>query len=110
MSDEPIQLPEMCATHMRLLVLQANYKETDPWQALVLVSQVALFQMASCDPNIHARVGGDIYRFKELGCLACLKPDAFGEVVVAAMSRDLGNIKALGESYVFRNRAAANDS
>lgn len=95
-----INVADMCAKHQRLLIWQAHYKPRDPWRALVIVSQVALFQATTCDPKAQARLGGDLTRFPELGCLACLKPDAFGEIVEAAKTHDLGRIKLLGEAWV----------
>ena len=95
-----IVMPEMCYTHQYLLVQQAGYTPDDPWQALIIASQVALFQAATADPKTHEKLGGDVTRIPELGCLACYKPDAFGEVVQASMSHDLGEIKALGEKWV----------
>ena len=105
MSDQPtIMVSDMCQKHQWLLVKQAGYSEKEPWRALVIVSQIALFQAATCDDQTHRRIDGDITKIGSLGCLACYKPDAFGDVVEAAKSHDLGKIKALGERYV---RAAA---
>lgn len=95
-----IAVPDMCQTHQYLLVRQAGYSPSDPWRALIIASQIALFQAATTDPKTHSRIGGDITRLHEIGCLACYKPDAFGEVVEAAKSHDLGKIKALGEHWV----------
>lgn len=92
----------MCQTHQYLLVHQAGFTETDPWRALIIMAQIALFQAATTDPQLHERTGGDITRVGEIGCLACFKPDAFGEVVEAAKSPDRGAIKRLGESYLER--------
>ena len=93
-------MPDMCQTHQHLLVKQAGYSVNDAWQALIITSQVALFQAATCDPKTHQKIGGDILRLPELGCLACYKPDAFGEIVEAAKTHDLGAIKKLGEGWV----------
>ena len=87
-----VMMPNMCDKHQQLLVSQARYYESDPWRPLIIVSQLALFQAATTDALVHKRIGGDITRMKELGCMACLKPDAFGEVVEAAKSKDLGKI------------------
>lgn len=95
-----IVMPPMCAKHQSLLVHQAGYTPDDPWRALVIASQITLFQAATCDPKTHEKIGDDITRLPELGCLACYKPDAFGEVVEAAKTKDLGKIKALGERWV----------
>lgn len=100
MANPQIVLPELCKTHQVLLVHQAGYKETDPWRALIIATQIALFQGATADPSTHERIGGLIERLPELGCLACYKPDKFGEIVEAAKSHDIGEIKKLGESWL----------
>ena len=48
----------------------------------------------------HKKIGDDIERIGELGCLACLQPDKFGEVVQAAKTKLIINIKALGERWI----------
>lgn len=73
------------------------------------MAQIALFQAASADPTFHARLGGDVGRIDEVGCLACFKPDAFGEIVEAAKRKDdTGAIKRLGEAWVSRARERRN--
>lgn len=106
MDSQPIEVAPLCLTHQSLLVQQAGVGPDGPWRSLLLVAQVVLFQMATTDPKVHARLGGDVHRFKELGCLACLHPDHFGEVVQAAQSPDPLAMKNLGLSYV--NRSVAN--
>lgn len=99
--DKPrIEIPDMCQKHQSLLVHQAGYKETDPWRALIIMSQITLFQASTADPNLHKKLGGNIENIKNMGCLACFKPDVFGEIVEAAKSKDTGAIKKLGESYL----------
>jgi len=99
--DQPLIEPShMCQLHQRLLVQQAGYSEQDTWRALIIVSQIVLFQGATCDPATHEKLGGDITRIRELGCLACYKPDRFGEIVEAAKTHDLGVIKALGLRWI----------
>jgi len=102
MSNErpQINLADMCQTHQHLLVKQAGYSPRDPWRALIVSSQVALFQAAMSDPKTHKKIGDDITGISGLGCLACYKPDAFGEIVEAAKSHDIGKIKELGERWV----------
>lgn len=102
MSDNnpQIYVPEMCQKHQYLLVKQAGYTEDDPWRALIIAAQVALFQAATCDPKTHKKIGDDITKISSIGCLACYKPDAFGEVVEAAKTRDIGKIKELGECWL----------
>lgn len=98
--DSLIQMPDMCRMHMSLLVHQAGYSPNDPWRALVIVAQIALFQAATADDYFYERVGGDINRIDEIGCLACFKPDAFGEIVEAAKDKSsLGAVKRLGEKW-----------
>ncbi len=98
--SEQIKLANMCDTHQRLLLQQAGYSEKEAWRALIVVSQVALFQAATCDDRIHKRIGGDLSKLQELGCLACLKPDSFGSIVEVAKGKDLGKIKALAEGWI----------
>lgn len=100
MTQPTINVPPMCDTHEGLLVYQAEYRPTDPWQALIIMANVALFQGATCDPKVHAEIGGNIEDITKLGCLACRKPDLFGQIVEAARTRELGAIKALGESWI----------
>lgn len=94
-------LPDLCPLHQRLLVTQAGYGPNDPWRSVIIATQIALFQAATADPKTYARIGGRIERLPELGCLACYKPDAFGQIVEAAKTHDLGAIKVLGESWVW---------
>ncbi len=101
--DKPIMLKELCGTHQRLLVQQAKYAETDPWQALLITANLVLFQVATCKDLTALKIGDDIHRIGELGCLACYSPDAFGEIVTAAMSHDLAKIKAVGDKWVAKN-------
>ncbi len=101
MSEQPqITVPDMCQKHQALLCRQAGYSPRDPWRALVVMAQIALFQAMTVDDSAHERTGGEITKFETLGCFACYKPDAFGEIVEAAKSRDPGAIKALGERWV----------
>lgn len=93
-------IPDICQKHQWLLVHQVGYKDSDPWRSLIIASNIALFQAATCDESTHARIGGDVKRIGELGCLACYKPDAFGELVEVAKLRDLGALKALGERWI----------
>jgi hypothetical protein len=102
--DKPtVVVPDMCQKHQSLMIHQTGFKEADPWRALVIVSQIALFQAATCDNEVHKKIDGDITRIGELGCLACYKPDAFGEIIhVASITKThaLKYIKALGERWV----------
>jgi len=61
---------------------------------------IALFQAATSDPKIQKELEGDITRVHKLGCLACRKPDAFGEIIQAQAQGDLKAIKELGERWI----------
>lgn len=101
MPDQPrINLPDLCKLHQSLLVQQAGFGPDDPWRALLVVTNVVLFQGATCDPKVHEESGGDITKVAALGCMACRKPDLFGEVVEAAKSHDIGQVKALGDKWI----------
>lgn len=96
-----IVMPDLCKTHQRLLVQQCGYGPNDTWRALMIVTQIALFQGATVDPDTHKKIGDDIRGIQKLGCLACWKPERFGEIVQAiGTSKDIGKIKTLGESWV----------
>ena len=97
--EPAIKMPDMCDKHQYLLVHQARYSKRDPWQALIIAAQIALFQAAMTHKRTHDLTGGDVNRLSELGCLACYRPDAFGEIVEEAKSHDLKRIKALGEGW-----------
>jgi hypothetical protein len=90
----------MCDKHQSLLVQQAKYKQTDSWQMLVVVCNIALFQGTTADPKVHEKIGDDISKITSLGCLACYKPDLFGEVVEVAKLHDFKKIKELGEKWI----------
>ena len=98
--NKQIKPPPICQTHQRLLVDQTGYKESDPWRALVVMANIALFQATTADDKFQKDSGGDIKKIESLGCLACYKPDAFGEIVEAGKSKDFGKIKRLGEKWV----------
>lgn len=100
MSQVQMQMADICKKHQILLVKQTKFSPKDPWQALIVVTQIALFQAATADKKTYGRIDGDITKLPSLGCLACYKPDAFGEIVEAAKSHDLGKVKALGEGWV----------
>lgn len=100
-----VMLPNMCNTHQTLLVRQCGYGPQDPWRALLIATQIALFQGATADAKVHAETGGKVENLSGLGCLACRKPDLFGELidkVQKTFPRDahIGAIKALGERWV----------
>lgn len=100
MNEPRIVLPPLCQTHRYLLVHQAGFTPSDPWRVLEIAASVALFQAASADPKVQDECDGDITAIGKLGCMACRKPDAFGEVVEAAKTHRIGAVKALGEKWV----------
>ena len=100
-----IAVPDMCNTHQTLLVRQCAYGPDDPWRALLISTQIALFQGATADPKVQAETDGQVENLSGLGCLACRKPDLFGALidkVQKTFPRDahIGAIKAMGERWV----------
>ena len=102
MSDKQkyITPSELCDKHQALLIHQAKYLETDPWRALLIAAQIVLFQAATCHSNLKNRIGEDITKIGEVGCLACFNPAAFGELVEVAKAHDIKKIKELGDKWV----------
>ena len=101
MDERPIKVPDICQKHQWLLVKQANYNEKDPWRALMIATNLVLFQAATCNPETFRKLKDNIHDIASLGCLACYQPDKFGEIVAAiGTSHDLGKIKALGEKWI----------
>lgn len=100
-SEQPmITVPDLCPLHLRLFVHGAGLGPHEAWRSFVVGAQVALFQATTVDPQAHQKMGGDITKLPMLGCLGCFKPDAFGEVVEVAKSKDLGAVKALGDRWI----------
>jgi hypothetical protein len=95
-----IVMPAMCQMHQRLLLSQLGIGPNGPWRSHILVAQVTLFQAATAFSATYDRIGGDLGRLSELGCLACYRPDAFGEVVHAFQTGGMAAVKLLGERYV----------
>lgn len=100
MTKPQIVVPDMCRKHQGLLLAQAGYGPNDPWRVVIIAAQISLFQAATSHPSTYERIGGDVTRIGEIGCLACDRPDAFGEIVAAATTRDIGAIKAVGERWI----------
>jgi len=98
--ESRITLPDLCYPHFHQLVHEAGFHKTDPWQALVAVTQIALFQAVTADDATYPLINGLVENIPTLGCLACFKPDAFEALVHVAKSHDLGAVKRLGESWV----------
>lgn len=95
-----IKMSQLCKNHSSLLVHGAGYAKTEPWQALIIAAQIALFQAATLNPRTHERTEGDLANLHRLGCLGCLSPAHFGEIVEVAKQKELGAIKRLGERWV----------
>lgn len=95
-----ITVPQMCQMHQRLLLHQAGIGPDGAWRSAIVAAQIALFQGATAHPATHERLGGDITKVEELGCLACYKPDVFGQVVEAFCAGGIGATKALGERLI----------
>ena len=105
MASEQIEPAPLCQTHQYLLVHQLGIPPTGPWRAAIIMATIALFQATTAEPGVYEKLGGDISRIKELGCLGCYRPDVFGELVDAG----LDGMKTVGERYI--NKAtAANES
>lgn len=101
-----IFVPTMCQKHQRLLVDQVVIGPGRPWHAYIIVAQVALFQAATAHPTTFERIGGDVARIGELGCLACDRPDAFGEIVAAFQAGGVAAVKAWGQAIVQKGAAS----
>ena len=95
-----IMVPDMCQKHQRLLLDQIGIGPDGPWRSHIIVAQIALFQGTTAHPDTYHRIGGDVGRIAELGCLACFRPDTFGEIVQAFQEGGIGAVKALGERLV----------
>jgi hypothetical protein len=100
MTRVTITVPDMCQLHQRLLVDQVGVGPGGPWRAYIIVAQVALFQAATAHPTTYNRIGGDVSRISELGCLACDRPDAFGEIIAAFQAGGVAAVKAWGDAVV----------
>lgn len=100
----PVVVPQLCKTHQVLLVKQCGYGPSDPWQALMIATQITLFQGVTADPRVYAQLNGNAENISTLGCLACRKPDLFGtlidEVQKTPRLSHIGTIKRLGERLV----------
>jgi len=99
-SNPRINLPPLCERHSARLVKDAGYGPNDAWRALVIATQIALFQAASATPSIQLKLKGEIEGVEALGCLACCLPGRFDKIVQTAKTHDLGAIKSLGEEWV----------
>jgi hypothetical protein len=103
MSEEErpvIRVPDLCYKHYYELVHTAKFTKTDPWGALTVIANAAMFQGATATQTVWNKLEGDVTRITELGCLACRLPHRFKKVLEVAKTRDLGKIKELGEKWV----------
>lgn len=100
-----IPIPDMCGKHQYLLVRQCSYGPHDPWRALLVSTQIALFQGATSDLGVWREADGRVENLMKIGCLACRKPDLFGELVDVVQKSDsmtdhIQAIKRRGELWV----------
>lgn len=93
-------MPNMCKTHQSLLVHQCGFGPNDTWRSLIIMAQIALFQAATADDNFWKILDDDINNISRIECLACFKPDKFGEIVDIVQRKGQGAIKELGESWL----------
>lgn len=101
MGEQPrIVVADMCQLHQRLLLDQIGVGPDGPWRAHIIAAQITLFQATTAHPGTYEHVGGDASRIAELGCLACYRPDTFGEIVQAFQHGGMGAVKALGDRIV----------
>ena len=63
-----VKLPNLCNTHQVLLVGQTGYGPKDPWQALMISTQIAMFQGASGDQKVYEEMDGKIENIDKIGC------------------------------------------
>jgi hypothetical protein len=100
--NSPIKLQPFCTKHSAELIRRAGYARTDPWFALLLAAQVAMFQGATSTESVHKKTGGDIYQIAAFGCLACRLPIKWEDLlqITRTAPKDLGAIKNLGETWV----------
>lgn len=100
-TDEPrIVVPDMCQKHQRLLLDQIGIGPDGPWRSHIIAAQIALFQGTTAHAGTYERIGGDVTRIGELGCLACYRPDTFGAIVQAFQQGGIAAVKRLGERLV----------
>jgi hypothetical protein len=95
-----IELPQMCQLHQSLLLMQLHIGPQDPWRAHIIVAQIALFQATTAHPDTYKKIGGDVTRIPELGCLACYRPDSFGEIIQKFQEGGMAAVKKWGENQV----------
>lgn len=95
-----ITLPQLCPKHQTQLVKDTKYGPNDAWRALMIASQIALFQAGSVTVSVQKKLDGNIELMSTLGCLACRLPHRFEQIIREGRSHDLGKIKNLGERWV----------
>ena len=109
MSNPQIQMPGFCLRHSSLLLRQAEYKESDPWRALLIAAEITLFQAMTCDKKVQEKLDGVIEDITKLGCFACYKPEVFGQIVRAVRSSrkgDISKVVDLGKRMVLNSQAS----
>ena len=103
--QKKITVPKMCENHRSLLIHGTRFKKNDPWQMLEVVANIVLFQAASANSLTHEKIGNDISKLQDLGCLACYSPDVFSKVVrmakgVKKVDQFAPMLKKCGESFL----------
>lgn len=95
-----VKIDAMCQRHAAALVGHLRFREDDPWRALTIATQIALFQGHTA--RVPAATTPDA--LSKLGCLACRHPDLFEAIIDAAqkvpLDQRIAAIKALGERWV----------
>lgn len=79
-----------------------------------MVATISLFQGITRFASTWERLGGDVTRISELGCLACYRPDVFGEIIYAGecggdASAVFDAIKALSDGWLKEGREKSED-
>lgn len=95
-----IEIRPMCNKHRKQLMEETDHGPNDPWQILEIAASISLFQAATCDPKTHEFIGDDITAISELGCLGCYRPEVLNEIIEAGKTRDIKQVKAVGEKYL----------
>ena len=95
MQEADIVIPDMCETHQRLLVEQCRYGPDDKWQALFIAAQIALLNFISFNKTSMKKLDGSLRNLHRFSCMACERPDGFGQIVEAAKGKDLEQVSKL---------------
>lgn len=84
-------IPTLCERHRAELVHGLAIPESGPWQTAIIVASILLFQASTADDRVWQRCtlleNGDrdandlSLVLAEIGCLACFKPESFGQLL-----------------------------